>query len=101
MSGKVGPECDHWSDLRLWLLPMVRGLVHLVDHCYQAVGWPGFIEYGGIGHRLPKDQSFTLAQLSNQADKLRRGAISISFCLEPFEAVHFHMTARRWTRIMG
>ena len=63
MSGKVGPEFDHWSDLQLWLLLVVQDLIHLVNHCYQAVGWPGVIEYGGIGHRLPKDQSFTLCAI--------------------------------------
>ena len=114
-------------DLRLWLLLVVQlwllllvvqDLVRLVDHFIRPSAESLSMMASDIvnKHASPSScaivilyfsrtanrisTSFTLVQLSGQTDKLRRRAISISFCVERFEAVHFHMNNRRWTRIM-
>ena len=53
------------------------------DQLYQAVGWHRFVQYDGIGHGLPKHQSFALR-------KLQIEPTSYVVQSSPFESVRNH-----------
>ena len=85
------------SSLDVWY----KDLDRLVDHFDQAVGRHGVVEYDGIGHSLPKYQSFFLCTCKIEQ-------INSVVVPSPFHLVWnhsrlstFHMNDRRRTRTVG